>query len=65
MNIARHIGNALRSLGPAFGELVESLTLVAGGAAVAYGAWEIYRPAGPIAAGVLLITGTLLRARGT
>jgi hypothetical protein len=64
MNIARHIGTALRAIAPAFGGFMEDCTLIAGAALVAYGAWEIYRPAGPITAGVLLITGIILKARG-
>lgn len=32
LNMARHIGTAVRSLAPTFGELIESLEIVAGGA---------------------------------
>jgi len=62
--VAKHIGTALRALGPPMGALVETLSLLGGAALVAYGAFEIYRPAGPIVGGVLLIAGVILRARG-
>jgi hypothetical protein len=62
--IAKHVNAAIRLLAPTVGELVETGALIAGAALVAYGAFEIYRPAGPITAGVLLIAGILLRARG-
>ena len=35
-----------------------------GAVAVAYGAWEVYPPAGPIVGGILLMTGAWLHARG-
>lgn len=38
--------------------------LIAGAAAISYGAWLIYEPAGYIAGGVLLIAGGVLLARG-
>lgn len=38
--------------------------MVAGGAAIAHGAWLVYQPAGFIAAGVLLIAAGVLVARG-
>lgn len=62
--IAKHISAAIRALTPAFGVFVEAVILLAGVAGVAYGAWEAYRPAGPIVGGVLLISGVILRARG-
>jgi hypothetical protein len=43
--------------------LVDSLG-VGGTLAIAYGAWEIYRPAGWIAGGVFALSGALLMARG-
>jgi hypothetical protein len=64
MNVARHIATAIRSIAPAFGGFIEDCILIGGAALVAYGAWEIYRPAGPITAGILLITGVILKARG-
>lgn len=63
--IAKHIGIALRSVAPALAALLESGLLLFGAALVAYGAWEAYRPAGPIVGGVLLIAGVILRARGS
>lgn len=62
--IANHIAAALRALREPLGNLVEALLLIAGAALIAYGAWEAYKPAGPIVGGVLLITGVILRARG-
>lgn len=64
MVIARRIGTAIRSLGPAVESVVETGSLLGGAALVAYGAYQIYSPAGAITAGVLLIAGTILRARG-
>jgi hypothetical protein len=46
------------------GALLETLALLAGAGLIAFGAWEVYRPAGPIVGGVLLIAGVILRARG-
>lgn len=63
--IAKHISAALRAISPALAALLEAALLLAGGAAIAYGAWEVYRPAGPITGGVLLIAGVILRARGS
>jgi hypothetical protein len=40
------------------------LVLIAGAGLIAYGAWQAYQPAGSIVGGILLIAGTLLRARG-
>lgn len=65
MNIARHISRSIRSLAPALGGFLEDCALIGGAALIAFGVWEIYAPAGPITAGVLLIAGTILKARGT
>lgn len=62
--IAKHIGAAIRALGPGLGRLTEAVLLLLGAGLIAYGAWEAWPPAGPIVGGVLLITGVLLRARG-
>ena len=40
------------------------LLMVGGTAAISYGAWLIYQPAGYITGGVLLIAGGVLAARG-
>lgn len=64
MVIARHIGSALRALGPGFSSLIETLLLLGGAALIAFGAWQAYPPAGPIVGGVLLIVGVILRAKG-
>lgn len=63
MTIARR--PSLRFLGPLLGDLMEDLALIGGAALIAYGVWGIYRPAGFIAAGILLIGGSILKARGT
>lgn len=62
--VAQHIGTALRALGPPLGAALETLALLAGAGLIAYGAFEVYKPAGPIVGGVLLIAGVILRARG-
>ncbi len=62
--IADRIGTSLRALGPPMEALLETVLLLCGAALIAYGAWQAYRPAGPIVGGVLLITGIILRARG-
>lgn len=43
--------------------VVRDLIGIAGAGLVAYGAWEIYRPAGFIVGGVLLIAGAWLHGR--
>lgn len=65
MVIARRIGTALTALSSSLGNLFETLILLGGAALVSYGAYEIYPPAGAITAGVLLIAGSILRARGS
>jgi len=62
--IAKQISSAIRALTPALAAFTEAIVLLVGAALVAYGAWEAYRPAGPIVGGTLLITGVILRARG-
>lgn len=62
--VAKHIGTALRALGPPMGALLETLILLSGAGLIAFGVWEAWKPGGPIVGGVLLIAGTLLRARG-
>jgi hypothetical protein len=64
MVIARHIGSALRALGPGLASLIEAALLILGAALIAFGAWQAYPPAGPIVGGVLLIAGVILRAKG-
>ena len=64
MVTARNSG-AVRSLGSRLGALLEDLTLIGGATLIAYGAWGIYRPAGFITAGILMIFGSILKARGT
>jgi hypothetical protein len=44
--------------------ILETAALLAGAALLAYGSWRIYQPAGFIVGGLLLIAGTILRARG-
>jgi hypothetical protein len=66
MVIAKRIGNAITavvtSLSLALSSAAETGFLFAGAALVSYGVYEIYRPAGLITAGVLLIAGTILKA---
>jgi hypothetical protein len=61
---AKHIGAALRAFGQLLPETVEPLLLIGGAALIAFGAWQIYAPAGSIVAGTLLIVGVVVRARG-
>lgn len=61
MRIAQHINAARRSLGA----FTETGVLLAGAALIAYGAWLVYRPAGFIAGGMMLIAGVILQARGS
>lgn len=63
--IAKHISAAVRALGPGVAALTEAAILLAGAGLIAYGAWEAYKPAGPIVGGILLIAGVILRARGS
>lgn len=60
MVIARYINAARRS----FADISATGSLLAGAALIAYGAWQVYRPAGYIVGGVLLIAGVILQARG-
>jgi hypothetical protein len=62
--IARRIGGALKALVPALSAFTEACVLLAGAALIAYGAWQAYPPAGPIVGGILIVAGTILRARG-
>lgn len=62
--IAKHISAAIRAMGPGLGALTEGALLLAGAGLIAYGAFEVYRPAGSIIGGILLIAGVILRARG-
>ena len=63
--IAKRMAAAISALVPAMCGLLEICALLTGAGLVAYGAWQVFPPAGPIVAGILLMTGTLLRARGT
>lgn len=56
-NIARQIAEAMANS-------LQTFALLAGAWSISYGVWAINRPAGFITAGVLLIAGTLLHARG-
>lgn len=48
----------------AVGKAASDCLLLGGAAAISYGSWLIYAPAGFIAGGVLLIAGGVLAARG-
>jgi ABC-type protease/lipase transport system fused ATPase/permease subunit len=52
------------SLSARLAALARDLAGLAGAGLVAYGAWLVYRPAGFIAGGVLLIAASILLARG-
>ncbi|MEA3042984.1 MAG: hypothetical protein QOH47_822 [Sphingomonadales bacterium] len=45
-------------------EFVRDAAGLAGAGLVAYGAWLVYAPAGFVVAGLLLLAGALLHARG-
>ncbi|GEM_PF-3517199 len=47
-----------------FGVILRDALGLAGAAAVAYGVWQIYPPAGWIAAGLETMAGVWLHARG-
>ena len=64
MTIAKQINAALRALTPGAARLIEATVLLAGAALIAYGAWLVFRPAGFITAGALVIAGVILNARG-
>lgn len=63
--IGKKINAALRAVGPGLEALLEILALLGGAVLVAYGTWLIFRPAGFIMAGMLLVAGVILRARGS
>lgn len=60
-NIARNIAKGAML---AWAAALEPASLVIGASLVSAGAWSIYRPAGLITAGVLLIAGVILRGLG-
>lgn len=62
--IARSTKAAILALRPAFTSVFETGILVTGAGLIAFGAWQIYRPAGYIVGGMLLIAGVILQARG-
>lgn len=62
--IAKRIASAALALAPAAWSFLEVVVLLGAVALVSYGAWEIYAPLGPIVAGILIIAGVILRARG-
>jgi hypothetical protein len=59
----KKIGSGLAAVGAALPSLLLDLVGLAGAAAIGYGAWMIYAPAGFITGGCLLLAGTLLVAR--
>jgi hypothetical protein len=64
MVIATRIGSAIRGMVPGLASLTETAFLLGGATLIAFGAYQVYAPAGDITGGVLLIAGTILRARG-
>lgn len=62
--LQRGIAAAGAAVSAAVAENRSDALMVAGAAAVSYGAWMIYAPAGYIAGGVQLIAAGVLVARG-
>jgi len=56
--------SALKRLGGHLPDLARDLAGLAGAGLISYGAWIIYRPAGFLVAGAMLIVGSFLAARG-
>jgi hypothetical protein len=56
--------NIARSIGLGIAASFEFLAMAAGATLISLGAWWIYRPAGVIVAGVLIIAGTIFRGLG-
>lgn len=62
--IAKHIGAAMRAIRPNLGGFTANAALLVGAGSIAYGARQVYTPAGWIVGGFLLIAGVILQARG-
>lgn len=48
---------------PAIGSTIRDIAGYAGAASLSYGAWLVYKPAGFIVVGLLLLAGSLLASR--
>lgn len=62
--LAQRLAGGLRNVAPALVTLAELGVLLGGAGLIAFGAWQVYAPAGPIVGGALLMAGVILRARG-
>lgn len=62
--LAKKIGNGIAAAFRAVPDLTRDAAAIGGAGLIAYGAWQIYAPAGMIVAGVLILSGVLLSARG-
>lgn len=62
--LAQRLAGGLRSVAPALATFAEQVALLGGAGLIAFGAWQAYPPAGPIAGGVLLLAGAILRGVG-
>lgn len=62
--LAQRLAGGLRNVAPALATLAELVVLLGGVGLIAFGAWQVYGPAGPIVGGMLLMAGVILRARG-
>lgn len=56
--------NIAKSIGRGIAVSFESLALLTGASLIAAGAWMIYRPAGLIVVGALIIAGIIFRGIG-
>jgi hypothetical protein len=50
---------------PALGSIGRDVAGLVGAVSLSYGAWLVYRPAGFIVAGMLLIAGSILASRSS
>lgn len=67
MRLLRFAGRCARLAWAFLTAVVPSLAIdavgIAGAAAISYGTWEVYRPAGIIVAGILMLMFALVMAR--
>ncbi len=52
--------NVRRAIGAVLPDLLRDVAGIAGAAAISYGAWQVYRPAGWIVGGALAVAGAWL-----
>ena len=63
-SIIKSIAKNIRALYDTPAEVILDLAGITGMALISYGSWLVYRPAGFIVAGILMLTFTMLSARG-